>query len=328
MNLFSFLLLVLFFYYAFSSDPSVGVGYKLMVAVPEENGMDFKGRGFLMETNQIAPSFRVALSIEPMNGKYSCSLEVFLGDVKVWDSGHYSRFYITEKCLLEFTKDGDLLLKGPNQQIGWKTGTYGQGVEGCDGSVLLDDDDTSNFHGEKNALGNANSLRGFDVIDSIKTQVENLCPGVVSCADILSVAARDSVVAGCDGSVLLDDDDTSNFHGEKNALGNANSLRGFDVIDSIKTQVENLCPGVVSCADILSVAARDSVVANLQSQKGLLHSDQELFNGGSTDSQVNAYSTDSSSFATDFANAMVKMGNLGPLTGSVGQIRTNCRKIN
>ncbi|CAL0328338.1 unnamed protein product [Lupinus luteus] len=100
-----------------------------MVAVPEENGMDFKGRGFLMETNQTAPSFRVALSIEPMNGKYSCSLEVFLGDVKVWDSGHYSRFYITEKCLLEFTRDGDLLLKGPNEQVGWKTGTFGQGVE-------------------------------------------------------------------------------------------------------------------------------------------------------------------------------------------------------
>ncbi|KAE9622286.1 hypothetical protein Lal_00037002 [Lupinus albus] len=129
MKLFSFLLLVLFFYYGFSSEPSVGVGYKLMVAVPEENGIDFKGRGFLMETNQTAPSFRVALSIEPMNGKYSCSLEVFLGDVKVWDSGHYSRFYTTEKCLLEFTKDGDLLLKGPKEQVGWKTGTYGQGVE-------------------------------------------------------------------------------------------------------------------------------------------------------------------------------------------------------
>ena len=67
---------------------------------------------------------------------------------------------------------------------------------------------------------------------------------------------------------------------------------------------------------------------NLQAKKGLLHSDQQLFNGGSTDSQVNAYSTNAASFSTDFANAMIKMGNLSPLTGTSGQIRTNCRKTN
>ncbi|KAE8718285.1 Detected protein of unknown function [Hibiscus syriacus] len=59
-----------------------------------------------------------------------------------------------------------------------------------------------------------------------------------------------------------------------------------------------------------------------------LHSDQKLFSGGSTDAQVNAYSSNSGIFATDFANAMVKMGNLSPLTGTSGQIRKNCRKTN
>ena len=67
---------------------------------------------------------------------------------------------------------------------------------------------------------------------------------------------------------------------------------------------------------------------NLISKKGLLHSDQQLFNEGSTDSLVNAYSTNSESFLTDFANAMVKMGELSPLTGTSGQIRTNCNKAN
>lgn len=64
--------------------------------------------------------------------------------------------------------------------------------QGCDGSLFLDD--TSTFTGEKRAQPNFNSARGFEVIDNIKSAVEKVCPGVVSCADILAVTARDSVV--------------------------------------------------------------------------------------------------------------------------------------
>lgn len=66
------------------------------------------------------------------------------------------------------------------------------------------------------------------------------------------------VLQGCDGSILLDD--TSSFVGEKTAGPNNNSVRGFEVIDRIKSRVERLCPGVVSCADILAITARDSVL--------------------------------------------------------------------
>jgi peroxidase len=66
-------------------------------------------------------------------------------------------------------------------------------MQGCDGSVLLDV--TPTFRGEKTAHPNNNSLRGYDVIDKIKSKVEKVCPGVVSCADIVAIAARDSVVA-------------------------------------------------------------------------------------------------------------------------------------
>jgi len=47
--------------------------------------------------------------------------------------------------------------------------------------------------------------------------------------------------------------------GEKNAAPNANSVRGYDVIDTIKKQVEASCKAKVSCADILALAARDGV---------------------------------------------------------------------
>ncbi|XP_044386255.1 peroxidase 2-like [Triticum aestivum] len=73
-------------------------------------------------------------------------------------------------------------------------------------------------------------------------------------ASLLRLHFHDCFVQGCDASVLL-------AGNERNAFGNAGSLRGFDVIDKIKSNVEQACKRTVSCADILAVAARDSVVA-------------------------------------------------------------------
>lgn len=107
-----------------------------------------------------------------------------------------------------------------------------------------------------------------------------------------------------------------------------------NIDSSYATSLQGNCPSAggdnnLSPLDVTSPTSFDNAYfKNLQSKKGLLHSDQELFNGGSTDSQVTAYGSNLQTFKTDFANAMLKMGNLSPLTGSSGQIRTNCRKVN
>jgi len=55
-------------------------------------------------------------------------------------------------------------------------------------------------------------------------------------------------------------DDTITLQGEKKASPNINSMKGFRIIDSIKNKLESECPGIVSCADILTTAARDAVI--------------------------------------------------------------------
>ncbi|VAH42253.1 unnamed protein product [Triticum turgidum subsp. durum] len=67
---------------------------------------------------------------------------------------------------------------------------------------------------------------------------------------------------------------------------------------------------------------------NLLSQKGLLHSDQVLFNNDTTDNTVRNFASNAAAFSSAFTTAMIKMGNIAPLTGTQGQIRLSCSKVN
>ncbi|KAJ7951776.1 Peroxidase [Quillaja saponaria] len=74
---------------------------------------------------------------------------------------------------------------------------------------------------------------------------------------LVRLAFHDCFIEGCDASVLLDA--AEGLDSEKESPPNQ-SLKGFDVIEAIKSKLEEECPEIVSCADILVVAARDSVV--------------------------------------------------------------------
>eukprot|EP01018_Ginkgo_biloba_P015839 Gb_10720 [translate_table: standard] len=68
---------------------------------------------------------------------------------------------------------------------------------------------------------------------------------------------HDCMVESCDASILLDT--TRAVVSEKESERNF-GMRNFKYIDSIKSAVEEECGGVVSCADIISLAAREGVV--------------------------------------------------------------------
>ncbi|KAL8129312.1 hypothetical protein V2J09_018467 [Rumex salicifolius] len=251
-------------------------------------------------------------------------------------------------------------------------------VNGCDGSILLDGDD-----GEKFAKPNLNSVRGFEVVDAIKTAVESSCSGVVSCADILALAARESVFfsGGPSWRVQLGRRDglISN-----QTLANANLPSPFNTLDVILSNFQNVglnltdlvaLSGLARCStfstrlyNFTGSGAADntmesSLVSELQStcpqggdanvttsldqnstysfdnhyfknlvnNNGVLLSDQELYSGdddNTTKTLVESYSGNFSLFFCDFGNSMVKMGSISPLTGSDGEIRSNCRVVN
>lgn len=67
---------------------------------------------------------------------------------------------------------------------------------------------------------------------------------------------------------------------------------------------------------------------NLLYNKGLLESDMALLADRRTSSMAYFYSTDQYSFYNDFAASMVKLSNVGVLTGIQGQIRRKCGSVN
>ncbi|KQK16275.1 peroxidase A2 [Brachypodium distachyon] len=121
-------------------------------------------------------------------------------------------------------------------------------VQGCDASLLLDS--FPGMQSEKDARPNNNSARGFPVVDAAKAALEDACPGVVSCADILALAAEISVqLSGGPGwSVLLGrlDGKTTDFNGAQNLPG------PFDGLPMLKRKFRDV--GLDDTTDLVALS--------------------------------------------------------------------------
>lgn len=255
-------------------------------------------------------------------------------------------------------------------------------VQGCDGSVLI-----SGPNAERNSGGHS-GLRGFDVIESAKARLERLCPGVVSCADIVALAARDAVAlsngpqydvptgrrdglvsSARDASDMPDPTDSVQVLQRKfsskglsakdlvvlNAAHTIGTTACFFVEDRLYnfdpngnadpsidpnflTELQGTCP---KDGDVNVRVALDSgsdlqfdlqFLENVRDGKGVLQSDSNLYQDFSTRPYIDSYfgllgGLLGPSFASDFADSMVKMGQVGVKSGSNGKIRRVCSTL-
>lgn len=257
-------------------------------------------------------------------------------------------------------------------------------VNGCDGSILLDS--TTGNKAEKDAPGNINSLKGYEVIDEAKKNIEAVCKGVVSCADIIAFAARDSarlaggitweVSAGRrDGKISKGSDVGSNLvppsfnlsqvtqrfavkgltqeemvtlsgaHtvGRSHCPAFTNRLYNFSTssaqdpsLDSTYSNILKLkCPQgnpdpntLVPMDSITPTILDNGYYKEVKANRGLFTSDQTLLTDPATANMVTQNSLDPLLWSTRFGAAMVRMGQIGVLTGTQGEIRLNCHAVN
>ncbi|XP_059297114.1 peroxidase 43-like [Lycium ferocissimum] len=257
-------------------------------------------------------------------------------------------------------------------------------VQGCDGSILIDNGDSA----ERHAFGHQ-GVGGFDVIEKAKAELEAVCPGVVSCADIVALAARDAILLANgpfynvetgrrDGVVsnvslarnMPEVDDSIQQLKDKfrekglsekdlvvlsaahtigttacffmtNRLYKFSPNGGSDpsINPNFLPELKATCPEngantVRLSMDRGSGETFDSqILQNIRSGSAVLRSDATLYNDETTRRVVDSYFGILSpllgpSFEADFANAMVKMGRIGVLTGSQGTIRRVCAAFN
>ncbi|GFY90991.1 peroxidase superfamily protein [Actinidia rufa] len=142
-------------------------------------------------------------------------------------------------------------------------------------------------------------------------------------ASLIRLHFHDCFVQGCDASILLDEAATTTS--ERNAAPNRDSARGYEVIEAAKSEVEKICPGVVSCADVLAVAARDAsfAVGGPSWTVKLGRKDSTTANRALAESDLPGFQSSLEVLISQFANKGLSARDMVALSGShtIGQAR-------
>ncbi|CAM8898872.1 unnamed protein product [Rhodiola kirilowii] len=256
-------------------------------------------------------------------------------------------------------------------------------VEGCDGSILISSK-PGGVVAERDAVENKFLAKeAFESINKAKALVESKCPGVVSCADILAISARDFVhlaggpynnvkVGRWDGKISMAARIRSNLPRANSTMAELISLFsskgltledlvvlsgahtiGFAHCEHFVTRLYNYkgtmkadpsvdprllkalkmsCPNFGGNADI--VAPFDVITpfvfdhayySNLESNLGVLATDQALYSDPRSMPLVKNLAKDKQKFFQEFALAMEKMGSIGVKRGRRhGEKRKDC----
>ncbi|KAL1357479.1 peroxidase 66-like [Arachis duranensis] len=253
-------------------------------------------------------------------------------------------------------------------------------IRGCDASILLDSTHTNKA--EKDGPPNL-SVHSFYVIDDAKAKLEKACPHIVSCADIIAIAARDvvtlsggsswEVLKGRKDGRISKASDTINLPAPtlnvtqliqsfakrglsikdlvtlsgghtlgfshcssfQSRIHNFSFLHDIDPTLNIKFALElkNKCPNPnttnPNAGEFLDSTASvfdNDYYTQILGGKGLFSSDQSLASDSRTRWIVEAFAKDPSVFFKEFADSMLKLGNVGVLEN--GEVRLNCKIVN
>ncbi|KAL5727307.1 peroxidase [Ranunculus cassubicifolius] len=224
--------------------------------------------------------------------------------------------------------------------------------QGCDASVLLKS--VGQNTAEKDGPPNI-SLHAFYVIDNAKKAIESVCPGVVSCADILALAARDAVTltggptwnvpkGRKDGRVSKATETrglpapTFNI----SQLHQSFSQRGLSMKDlvalsgdptlspSFAASLKNVCPShnkaknAGATMDPSSATFDNTYFKLLLQGKSLFSSDEALLTTPKTKALVFKFASSQQAFADAFVKSMIKMGSIN----GGQEVRLDCKVVN